>query len=411
MVNNAQINSYSYPPTKILWRQVWGIAALLVAITFSWITYGFYQPRILVQLGFADLAIWLGIWQGLLGAIVEPVIGWYSDRFFGKFGSRLPQIIVGVVLTGLIFTIASWLVEIELSAGIRWIVPVMMTVWTISMIVFRGPAMALLMGFAPTDRLPQASSVLAFVFSAIGAISPIFSLALKQLGASGSFILGAIALLIGSIILWSSVARHRPTITLVDVAPPKFTLKSLGFYALPFLVGFGSNLEVGIVLTVLSHSLFKAINYISIDYFQSGMLLISSITALALQEWFKKLKAVFGMGIGLAAIAGFLFLSLLSDNGIYLMFISVLSSVALGLVFTNMIPLGLSMVDRSQAGFGTGLFFGGSGLASAIFATIVITQGKITPMYGALLSLLALAIAIISLKKFTNHNQEKELRS
>ncbi len=404
-----QTTSFPSPPTKILWRQVWGLAALLAAITFSWITYGFYQPKILVRLGFANLAIWLGIWQGLLGAIVEPVLGWYSDRFFGKFGSRLPQIVVGVVLAGLIFTIASWLVETELSEEIRWIVPLLMTVWTISMIIFRGPAIALLMGFAPTDRLPQASSILALVFSAIGAISPIFSLVLKQIGASRSFILGAIALLIGAILLWSSVPRHIATVTRADVAPPKFTLKSLGFYALPFLVGFGSNLEISLLLNVLPHSLFKAINYISIDYFQSGMLLIASITTLTLQAWFKRLKAPFGMGIGLAVIAGCLTLALLSPNGIYLLLISILSSIALGLVFTNTIPIALSMVNRSQAGFGTGLFFGGSGLASAIFAALVITQGEITPIDGALLSLLALAIASICLRKFLVHQQINQI--
>ncbi len=401
-MNNAQINSFPNPSTKILWRQVWGLAALLAAITFSWITYGFYQPKILVRLGFADLAIWLGIWQGLLGAIVEPILGWYSDRFFGKFGSRLPQIVVGVVLAGLIFTIASWLIETELSEGIRWIIPLLMTVWTISMIIFRGPAMALLIGFAPTDHLPQASSILALVFAAIGAVSPIVSLVLKQIGASRSFILGAIALLIGTTILWSSMPRHITTATHADVAPKKFTLKSLVFYALPFLVGFGSNLEISLLLNVLPHSLFKAINYISIDYFQSGILLVASITTLTLQTWAKRLKAPFGMGIGLAVIAGCLSLSVLSDNGIYLIVMSILSSIALGLVFTNTIPLALSMVDRSQAGFGTGLFFGGSGLASAIFASLVITQREITPMYGALLSLLALAIASICLRKFLN---------
>lgn len=400
-----QTTSFPSPPTKILWRQVWGLAALLAAITFSWITYGFYQPKILMRLGFANLAIWLGIWQGLLGAIVEPVLGWYSDRFFGKFGSRLPQIVVGVVLAGLIFTISSWLVETELSREIRWIIPLLMTIWTISMIIFRGPAMALLMGFAPTDRLPQASSILAIIFSTMGAISPIISLVLKQIGASKSFILGAIALLIGATLLWSSAPRHIATVSLSDAAPTKFSLKSLGFYALPFLVGFGSNLEINLLLNVLPHSLFKAINYISIDYFQSGILLIASITSLTLQAWVKRLKSPFAIGTGLAVIAGCLTFALLSPNGIYLLLISILSSIALGLVFTHTIPLALSMVDRNQAGFGTGLFFGGSGLASAIFAALVITQGEIIPIYGALLSILALAIASICLREFLIHQQ------
>ncbi|MBW4549645.1 MAG: hypothetical protein KME35_00755 [Aphanocapsa sp. GSE-SYN-MK-11-07L] len=36
-------------PTKsdVIWRQVWGLSALLSAIIFSWIIYGIYQPQIL----------------------------------------------------------------------------------------------------------------------------------------------------------------------------------------------------------------------------------------------------------------------------------------------------------------------------------------------------------------------------
>lgn len=401
-MNNAQINSFPNPPTKILWRQVWGLAALLAAITFSWITYGYYQPKILLGLGFKDLAIWLGIFQGLLGAIIEPVLGWFSDRFFNKFGSRLPQIVVGVVLAGLIFTIASWLLKTEISGGIRWIIPLIMTTWVISMIIFRGPAMTLLEGFAPTDRLPQASSILAFVLSATGAISPIVSLILQKIGASTSFILGAIALLIGSVVLWLSMPRHLSTPISGDLTPAIFTPSILGLYTLPFFVGFGSNLEINLLLHVLPHALFRVINYIAIEYFQSGLLLIAAITSLTLQSWFRSIKVPLGMGIGLAIISGCLTLTGLNQNGIFLMLIGAIAATALGLVLTNTIPLALSMVVGNKSGFGMGLFFGGSGLASALFSGLVIIQGEINPIYGALLSLLALAISAFCLRKFVN---------
>jgi MFS family permease len=200
VVTNVQTNSFPNAPTKIMWQQVWGLAALLAAITFSWIAYGFYQPIILARIGFVDLAIWLGIFQGLLGAIVEPIVGWFSDRILGRFGSRLPQVVVGVTLAGLIFVIASWLVETQLSEGMRWIVPVMMTMWVIAMIIFREPAIALLQGFAPTSQLPQANAILALVLAITSATSPILGLIPKQIGASMTFILGAIALLIASVL-------------------------------------------------------------------------------------------------------------------------------------------------------------------------------------------------------------------
>ncbi len=402
IVTDAQTNSSPNSPTKILWQQVWGLAALLAAITFSWIAYGFYQPKILARIGFVDLAIWLGIFQGLLGAIVEPIVGWFSDRILGRFGSRLPQVVVGVTLAGLIFVIASWLVETQLSEGMRWIVPVMMTLWVIAMIIFRGPAIALLQGFAPTRQLPQANAILALVLAVTSATSPILGLILKQIGASMTFILGAIALLIGSLLLWASMPRHLVTATSPEASTTNLTKKSwVIYYALPFVVGLGSGLEINLLLHILPRHLFQALGSLSVEYIQSGILLIAGIGTLPLRSLFRRQKVAWGMGLGLAAIAGCLTLAMLSQNGVYLILVSAIASISLGLVLTNTIPLALAMVPPDQAGFGTGLYFGGNGLATALFAALVVTQGEISLMHGSLLSLFAFAIALISLKKFT----------
>jgi MFS family permease len=74
------------------------LAALLAAIIFSWMAYGFYQPRILEKLGFIGIASSLGVLQGLLGAVVEPCVGGISDRVMRRVGSRLPMIAAGVTL-------------------------------------------------------------------------------------------------------------------------------------------------------------------------------------------------------------------------------------------------------------------------------------------------------------------------
>jgi hypothetical protein len=399
-VTNAQIHFSPHPPTRILWRQVWGLAALLAAITFSWIAYGFYQPRILARIGFVDLAAWLGIFQGLLGAIVEPIIGWFSDRVLGRFGSRLPLIVVGVTLAGLIFVIVSWLVETQLSEGMRWLVPVLMTMWVIAMIIFRGPAIALLQGFAPTHQLPQANAVLALVLAITSATSPILGLILKQIGASMTFILGAISLLIGAVLLWSSMPRHLATASAPPVSTQNLTPQSIHSYTLPLLVGLGSGLEINLLLHLLPHSLFYANSHLAIEYSQSAILLLAGVTTLPLRSLFSRQKVALGMGLGLAAIAGCLTLAVLIQNSIYLIIISAIAAIALGLVLTNTIPLALAMVAPNQAGFGTGLYFGGSGLATAIFASLVVTQGEIMPISGAVFSLLALAITTICLYRF-----------
>lgn len=397
---NIDRNSFA-PPAKILWRQVWGLAALLAAITFSWIAYGFYQPRILIRIGFSDLAIWLGIFQGLLGAIVEPIVGWFSDRVLSKFGSRLPLIVVGVTLAGLIFVGISWLVETQISNGLRWVVPLLMTVWVVAMIIFRGPAIALLMSFAPTNQLPQANAILALVLSITSATSPILGLIFKHIGASMTFILGAIALLSGGLLLWRSMPRYLATGTTSE-AVSLLSKTSLTGYALPFLVGLGSGLEINLLLHLLPHRLFHAFDTLSIEYWQSGILLIAGIATLPLRSLFRRQQVTLGMGLGLLAIVICLILSFVNNHIIYLVLVATLGALALGLVLTNTIPLALAMVSPSQAGFGTGLYFGGSGMGTTIFASLLVTQGEISPINGTISSLVALAIASICLYVFAN---------
>lgn len=98
-----QQNIMSTTHHRLLWRQVWGLAALLAAIVFSWMAYSFYQPVILTKLGFVELAQNLGIIQGFLGAAIEPLAGSISDRSLRRIGSRLPGIAVGITLAGLLF--------------------------------------------------------------------------------------------------------------------------------------------------------------------------------------------------------------------------------------------------------------------------------------------------------------------
>ncbi|ELS32913.1 MULTISPECIES: MFS transporter [Pseudanabaena] len=398
---NTDQNSFA-PPAKILWRQVWGLAALLAAITFSWIAYGFYQPRILIRIGFSDLAIWLGIFQGLLGAIVEPIVGWFSDRVLGKFGSRLPLIVVGVTLAGLIFVGVSWLVETQISDGLRWVLPLLMTVWVVAMIIFRGPAIALLMSFAPTNQLPQANAILALVLAITSATSPILGLIFKQIGASMTFILGAIALLSGAVLLWRSMPRYLATGTTPKIAVLLLNKTSLTGYALPFLVGLGSGLEINLLLHLLPHRLFHAFDNLSVEYWQSGILLIAGIATLPLRSLFRRQQVTLGMGLGLLVIVICLILSFINNHIIYLALVATLGAMALGLVLTNTIPLALAMVSPSQAGFGTGLYFGGSGMGTTIFASLLVTQGEISPINGTISSLVALAIASICLYLFAN---------
>jgi hypothetical protein len=388
------------PDRKILWKQVGGLASMLAAIIFCWMAYEFYQPQILRNLGFLELATWLGVIQGILAAGVEPVVGGLSDRIMRVVGSRLPIIAVGVTLAGAIFVIVSGLLERNLPEGIRWLVPGLMTLWVIAMIVFRGPAIAILQQLAPTEALPQANALLVFVFVLTGAFHPVINLLFKNVGAGATFILGAVVLLIGATLLWASSPKRLSTSTQAFSQVRASVLSMI----LTFMIGMGAAIEVNLMMAIVPRVLSQASSLnLSSEYIASLILLIAAIATFPLGQLVSKLGGRSGMVFGLSVIATGITLTLLrqtflGQNILFELLHILIAGIAFGLVFVSMIPFALSMLPSGNEGLATGLYFGGGGLATALlngFAQYLGSQlDRVEAGTAVLVALVALLIAI-----------------
>ncbi len=373
---------------NILWRQVWGIAALLAVILFSFMAYGLYQPIILKNLGFTGLAAWLGIAQGFLGAVLEPLVGGASDRILRHFGSRLPMISIGTTIAALIFVILGLIIEGNLPTGLRWLVPVMMTIWVMAMIIFRGPAIALLIQFAPLEKLPQAGGVIVLVMGLVGALGPVMNILLKTAGASITFILGAIALVLGATYLFSTTPRH----TLILPPAERRSPGSIFLLGAIFLTGLGAGLEINLLLSILpAMTASQWAGRIAPEFITSAILLLSAIAAVPLARFTAKLGVVLAMGISLGAIALLMGLILVLPNSVFGSIFTLGISIALGGIFINQIPFCLSRVPPIHAGLGTGLYFGGMGAASAIASLLL----KFSPGFTPAAAVVWIAIACL----------------
>jgi MFS family permease len=369
--------------TEILWQQVWGLAALLAAIIFSWMVYSFYQQKILQELKFAELAGWLAIIQGLLATAIEPMVGRFSDRIQQLLGNRLPMISVGVTLAGLMFVIISLLVEQDLPGIIRWLVPVLMAVWLIAMMIFRGPAIALLAQFAPVSELPQANAVLVFVFGFIGAIEPALRIFLNRLGASTTFLLAAIALMMGAYILRSLTPVHtwKPYSFNEDVSAKAPTL----LLSLIFVVGLGTGLEVNLLMSIFPQELQSQFPAVRLEFITSGILLVSAIASLIFGEWTAQIGANKALLLGLGSLTGLMGLALLNDIDTFIVGYIFAFGISFSLIFVSMIPFCLGKLPPHQAGLATGLFFGGGAGATAL-VSLLIKQGLIASLGAFLLA-------------------------
>jgi hypothetical protein len=348
---------------RIYWRQVWGLAALVGAIVFCWLAYGFYQPIILTRLGFGELAGMLGIIQALLGAVVEPGAGLLADQYARKLGQRLPLITMGITLAGLIFVILSWLLTIDLPIGWRWIIPVLMTGWILAMIVFRGPAIALLVKMAPTKALPQANSILVFTFSIVGALAPVFDKLIAWIGAPITFLLGAVILAVGRWLLAAEPLQLEVTAQPTD---QKKYSGMLGIYIMGLICGIFSNL----LLRWSPWFLAPKLGNLEPNTVTAIILAVSAVGVFFLKSWvqrwgnYRSMQVAIGIMVGLLAIA-----PIVPNIGLAVGYL-LLAGMTFCLLSLAQIPWALGQL--SQPGLATGLYFGGMGLATAIVSGLLL---------------------------------------
>lgn len=385
-------------PRSILWQQVWGLAAMLAAILLSFTIYGFYQPQVLVDLGFLQLADRFGIIQGLLGFFVEPLFGGFSDVIMKRAGSRLPLITVGVTIIGLLFVVTAILLPIPAFVALRWPLLILMLFWLAAAIAVRGPIMALLRQFAPVEQLPIANEVLIVVLGLVGSISPLVVYLLNLLEPSISFVLGAIVITIGSIVLYRLVSRSLPkkAIRSVEIPPlsPEIRLR-LGLMP---IVGIGVGCLFNLIFTVAPTLLDNAIASLNSTVIISVILFISAIASVPWGRQTQKWEATNALKLGLGAIVILLILLnlKLSASGAIVLLLGF--GIVFGLAFISIIPFALSYIPLQRSGLSTGLFFGGTGGGSALVLFLQFQLGELTPFNSSIIAAIAFIVIVLCLR-------------
>jgi hypothetical protein len=378
---------------SVRWRSVGGLSAILMATTLSWMAYGLFQPQILREMGFVRLAPWLGIFQGLLGAGIEPMVGGWSDRIQRRYGSRLPLITSGVVLAGLIFAILAILLQGQIPLPLRWIVPVLMSLWVVATIIFRGPVIALLRQAAPFEALPVANIALTAGFGIVGALEPLLNSAFHNIGTSATFLLGAIALTIGATALYASA----PPAVLFALIPATRTAIAPQRQAAIFGLGCGVGLEMNLLLRLFPPGLAIHNAGLAPNWIAAIILFISALVAAPLGLLAAHRSVKFALLAGLGGILVCMGVLPLPLGGLGAWGAIALAGISFGLVFESQIPLALGLVPADRAGLGTGLYFGGIGAATAGLSTLLLQIHPVPTSLGFTMGAIAFALVLFCL--------------
>ncbi|NEO26075.1 MAG: SLC45 family MFS transporter [Kamptonema sp. SIO4C4] len=376
--------------SEIGWWRVGGITTVQGAITLCWVIYNLYLPVLLVQWGFSQqLAGILLMIENALEAVIEPLAGNVSDRTQQFLGTRLPFILLGVVLAAALFMALPALVVFgSPTAVIRWLLPILAVVWAVAMALFRSPVMSLLVKASPKVQLPLAASCLTFIQQLAGSLRFTAYGLILSLGAPFAFALGTGVLLAGAAFLrWVT----PPDAPVIDSSRER---EHFPWQVLPMLIGTAMGLAWGLrfLMPTVAASLQRFLG----EQTPWGMVAFSfaiAIMALPAGKLATSLGNQSAMLWGIAAIA--ILIQLLAYSPILVMvgLGALLLSFAFSLVLNGSIPFVLNLVPSQRAGLGIGCYFGAFGAAMSLFDALILPQEEITMTLRATFSAIAFIIA------------------
>lgn len=392
--------SSSKTSPKVLWLQVWGLAAVQGAIALTWVIYNLYLVKLLTQFGFPKgLATGLLILENILAAVMEPLMGGFSDQAQRWIGTRFPFISVGVILaSGLFIAIPTFVVFGVSATTLGWLLPVLLVAWALAMTVFRSPALSLLGRYAFATNLPQAASILTLVGGLAGAMGPLANQFILSLGPIVTFSIGSFTML-GAAAALRSVNPNSSVQPLTPESSPSpqpssnWRQISIPHLALVFGAGVGVALGFRLMMDTFPKILDIQVPGANKGLILGGIFIALALTAIPAGNLATRLGNRQAMTYGLVAMAGFTALMVLTRNGIIATGVAIALGATFSLVSNGTIPFALSMVPPDKAGLGTGIYFSGGAVASSVFGAMFSQPGSLSPILGALIGAVAFLAA------------------
>ena len=390
---SVQMMSNSVVGRRILWLQVLGLAAVQGAIALTWVIYNLYLKDLLVGLGFsAGLATILLVIENAMGAVMEPLMGSFSDQRQHWVGSRFPQIALGMILAGCCF-LGIPLVFVFGGVSLKALLPIVLVAWALAMTVFRSPALSLLGRYAFEADLPQAASVLTMVGGVTGAMAPLASGFILDLGPFAAFSIGTVVLLLAALVL-RQVQPNKTVSTSPSAAGANARMRWVN---LPWVFVTGAGVALGLRLLLqnfpaaVSNTGFEQPKYIMVALF-----ITVAVSALPCGQLATKLgnrpAMLIGFG-GLILAAGIT--NFMGSAGV-----AVLVAIAIGIFFSlvanGTLPYALSMVPPTKAGLGTGLYFSGGAAAMSVLGSVGSDLGLTVSLLVAAISFAVAAGSVVA---------------
>lgn len=353
---------------QIKWRQVWSLVALDVAIIISWIAYHKYQPSLLKQFGFADFTFELAIVQGVILFLTPPIAGYFADKIRREKGERLPVVNVGITFVSMVFMVVAFTVFVNPAGWIKFLFPVMVVLWLISMNIFHSPAISTVELFVPPEKLPQVMAIFAVIADLAQSIEPSIVDIIDYFGAPITFAVGGV-LVFGTGYFFQKAAKDLVSNEEIHAEFSAFDRETSN-YGLVFFLGVGLGVATTFFFNITPDLAEQSLDFVTAEGFK-GNHFASILIAVAALVSYPISNVVEQQGVSkMAAIATILCFTLIGGlyftSGILSLSLFIVLPIAFAIMTVSFLPLAFMRLDANNKVLGVGLFFCGVELANSL---------------------------------------------
>lgn len=194
------------------YAQIWWIGFGFLGVMLTFTLYNAFVPIMYEE--FLSSRTQIGLLMGtdnLIGLVLIPVVGAWSDRINGPLGRRLPFVVVAVPFAAATF------VGIPFAASALWSLIVLEVLFTIAMHSYRGPVISLLPDHTPPERRSTGNGIINLM-GGVGVLISFGGLSLLyDVDPVLPFGIGAALLLLTGAIVYRKADRHPPYVDASDV--------------------------------------------------------------------------------------------------------------------------------------------------------------------------------------------------
>ena len=362
----TRVENYAAEDEKrFSYAKIWWIGFGFLGVQLAFTTYNAFLP--LMYREFFDSRFIIGLLMGtdnLIGLLLIPVIGAWSDRVNSPLGRRLPFVLVAVPVAALTFF------AIPFATVMLWTLILTEVVFTAAMHSYRGPVISMMPDHTPPERRSTANGINNLMgglgtLIAFGGLSLLYDIDPRL-----TFGIGAAVLLFTLLIVWLKVDRQPPYVDNSPVASRNPIREAVdGIRVLLKPANFGQFLILAAMLTYF-------IGFAGLD----AMFPIYGVETLGLTEGraafilttfagsfliFALLAGVIGtrigkipaMLIGLAIVPVLFLIAVPVRDPVIIGGIFVVAGFAWALVNVQAMPLIADLGGRDRIGFYIGLYY------------------------------------------------------